>query len=321
MIRLSSRFTWYFVALFLLALGGSAFAEIRYQNLWWLPSNYTKIGEDIDYLYNGIFWLTLVVFIITEFLLFYWLIKFREQPGRKALYSHGNNTFEIIWTIIPAIIFFALAFISNHRWYTYFPSDGQYGTAYNKLTGHLPTALGDVIRFEGKIPEDKILIEITAEQYGFNIRYPGEDGVLGAHDERMVRKDNKLGLIADDAAGKDDITLYNEMVIPVSRAVQIQLRSRDVIHSFYVPEFRLYQDAVPGKTISYLWFETTNLAKISLACSQLCGSGHYNMQGKISVVSQADYDQWMSAKIEEKKKSMTTQSPIQSSSTLISKKN
>ncbi|MES2307845.1 MAG: hypothetical protein V4507_03200, partial [Verrucomicrobiota bacterium] len=88
----------------------------------------------------------------------------------------------------------------------------------------------------------------------------------------------------------------------------------------YVPEFRLYQDAMPGKTINLLWFETNHLAKISLACSQLCGSGHYNMQGKISVVSEEDYSKWISGKIDEKRKSLASESPVLSSH-LIAKKN
>ncbi|MES2307844.1 MAG: cytochrome c oxidase subunit II transmembrane domain-containing protein, partial [Verrucomicrobiota bacterium] len=231
MIRFSSRFTWYLVVGILMALGGSAFAEIRYQSLWWLPSNYTEIGKDIDFLYYVIFWLTLVVFFITEFLLFYWVVKFRDKPGRKALYLHGNNTYEIVWTTIPALIFFGLAFYSNNRWYTYFPSDGAYGTAYNSLTKHLPTVLADRIRFEGKLPDNKMVIEITAEQFGFNVRYPGEDGILGQHSDKLISLENKLGLVTDDPAGKDDIILYNEIVIPIGRAVQVQLRSRDVIHS------------------------------------------------------------------------------------------
>lgn len=320
MIRFLFRHHWLWVLGLLLLSSGSAFSEIRYQNLWWLPSNYTKIGEDIDYLYYIIFWLTLVVFIVTEILLFYWIIKFREKPGRKALYSHGNNTAEIIWTTIPAIIFFGLAFYSNHKWYTYFPSDGQYGTAYNKLMSHLPSFLANTMKFEGKIPEERILIEITAEQYGFHIRYPGADGILGQHNDHLMSMSNKLGLVKEDPAGADDIILYNEMVIPVGHPVQLQLRSRDVIHSFYVPEFRLYQDAVPGKTITYLWFETTGVAQVSLACSQLCGSGHYNMQGKIAVVPQEDYDKWISGKIVEKQKSLA-QISISEKSSLIAKKN
>lgn len=300
---------------------GSLFAEIRYENLWWLPSNYTKIGEDIDLLYYIIFWLTLAVFIVTEILLFYWVVKFRYRPGRKALYSHGNNTAEVIWTTIPAVIFFALAFGSNHVWYQYFPSDGQYGKGYNKLMEYLPKIVSDRMSFEGKLPENKILIEITAEQYGFNIRYPGADGILGQHDDHLMSMSNKLGLVKEDPAGADDIILYNEMVIPVSRAVQLQLRSRDVIHSFYVPEFRLYQDTVPGKTITYMWFETTGLAQVSLACSQLCGSGHYNMQGKISVVSQEQFDTWINGKISEKQKSLSSITLPETNNTLVVKKN
>jgi cytochrome c oxidase subunit 2 len=102
--------------------------------------------------------------------------------------------------------------------------------------------------------------------------------------------------VNDDPAGDDDFS-STELVIPVGKPVHIYLHSRDVIHSFYVPEFRLYQAAVPGRTIAWVWFETTRTGNFELACSQICGSGHYNMKAPIRVVSQEEFDKWQAGKI------------------------
>ena len=105
-----------------------------------------------------------------------------------------------------------------------------------------------------------------------------------------ISNENKFGVVEADAAGKDDFT-STELVIPFGKPINIVLNSRDVIHSFYVPFFRLYQDAVPGRTISWVWFKVERPGNFELACSQLCGTGHYNMKAPIRVVSQEEYEQ------------------------------
>ncbi|MDK3161785.1 cytochrome c oxidase subunit II [Kamptonema cortianum] len=257
-----------FVTIFAMALGFflmDATAAGRTDNLWWLPPVITTRGQEVDKVFYFIFWLTGAVFVATQFLLIYYCVKYRFNRKRQAVYSHGNNKFEIVWTTIPTLIFFGLFFWSNHLWK----------------------------EFHQTPPEDAITIEVTAEQYGFNVRYPGPDGKLGAASDVAMSKDNKLGLDANDPAGADDFVTYNDMTIPVGRPIHVLMRSRDVIHAFYVPSFRLYQDMVPGRTIDWVWFVTTETGAYDLACNQLCGAGHYNMKAKISIVSDEEYQEWL----------------------------
>ncbi len=136
-----------------------------------------------------------------------------------------------------------------------------------------------------------------AKQFAWFIRNPGLDGKLGAFDQKLLSTENTFGLVEGDpdGAGKDDYT-SGELVIPVGRPINVVLRSQDVIHSFYVPEFRMYQDTVPGRQIEWVWFTCDRPGNFQLACSQLCGSGHYNMKAAVKVVSQEDYDKFVKEK-------------------------
>ena len=139
-------------------------------------------------------------------------------------------------------------------------------------------------------------VDIVGYQFAWDIRYGGADGKLGDSDVKRISLENKFGLDPEDPAAKDDFN-STELVIPVGKPVHVLLRSRDVIHSFYVPEFRLYQDAVPGRTIKWIWFQATRTGEFELACSQLCGTGHFNMKAKIRIVSQEEYDKWLAGKV------------------------
>jgi cytochrome c oxidase subunit 2 len=253
-------------------LGGclmTASAEERTSNLYWAPPNITVGGAKIDMLLNFIFVLTLAVFILTQAVYIIYLIRYRRRPGHKAHYSHGNNTLEFWWTIIPTAIFLLLAVWSNRIWH--------------ELT-------------QTPLAPDAISIDVVGYQFGWDIRYAGADGKLGEGDVKLFSIQNKFGVKPEDPAGKDDFT-STEMVIPVGKPVHVLLRSRDVIHSFYVPSFRLYQDAVPGRTIKWIQFTTTRPAELELACSQLCGTGHYNMKAKIRVVPVDEYEKWYAGKV------------------------
>lgn len=252
----------------LLAVAPEAFAEVRDSNLYWAPEAATVGAKKVDKLLNFIFYLTAAVFVLTQTVYIYYLVKYRKRPGSKAYYSHGNNKLEIIWTAIPTAIFLGLVIYSNRLW--------------SEL--HSPP------------PGDAVKVDIVSYQFGWDMRYAGADGQLGKVDVHSYSVDNKFGLVPDDAAGDDDFS-STELVIPVNKPVHIYLHSRDVIHSFYVPQFRLYQAAVPGRTIAWVWFEPTRTGNFELACSQICGSGHYNMKAPIRVVSQEEFDKWQAGKI------------------------
>ncbi len=257
--------------LVLLAGSFDALAEVRERNLYWAPEAATVGAKKVDTLLNFIFYLTAAVFVLTQSVYIYYLVKYRKRPGSKAYYSHGNNKLEIIWTAIPTAIFLGLVIYSNRLW--------------SEL--HSPP------------PEGSVKVDVVSYQFGWDMRYAGADGQLGKVDVRSYSVDNKFGLVPDDAAGDDDFS-STELVIPVNKPVHIYLHSRDVIHSFYVPQFRLYQAAVPGRTIAWVWFEPTRTGNFELACSQICGSGHYNMKAPIRVVSQEEFEKWQAGKINAK---------------------
>lgn len=254
-------------ALFLLTLL-PAFAERPSGNLYWAPENITVGGKPIDLLLNVIFWLTFAVFVLTQVIYIWYLVKYRRRPGVKAHYSHGNNFLEIVWTSIPTLIFLGLAIYSTRVW--------------NDL--------------HSAPPPDSVRVNISAYQFGWDMRYPGADGVLGQVDVNQISLENKFGVKPDDEFGKDDFT-STELVIPEGKPIHVILNSRDVIHSFYVPAFRLYQDIVPGRTISWVWFEVTRSGELEIACSQLCGTGHFNMKAPIRILPPDEYQKWYDGKV------------------------
>ena len=139
-------------------------------------------------------------------------------------------------------------------------------------------------------------IRIAAEQFAWNIHYPGPDRVFGRTNQGLISASNPIGIDREDAAAKDDIGLLNVLMLPVNRTAVIQLTSRDVIHSFTLNEMRVKQDANPGMT-SRVWFTPVATGDWQIACSQLCGMGHYRMRGEYHVVSQADWDRWQSEEL------------------------
>jgi cytochrome c oxidase subunit 2 len=140
--------------------------------------------------------------------------------------------------------------------------------------------------------ENLLVVRVVAEQFAWNVHYPGPDGVFGDTSPALVSPTNPLGLNRDSAAGKDDIVEQSLMHLPIDRAVMIELTSKDVIHSFGVPAMRVKQDAVPG-LMTPVWFVPTRVGDFEIACSQLCGLGHYRMRGIITVESAEAFQKWL----------------------------
>jgi cytochrome c oxidase subunit 2 len=280
-----------FAALVLLAGLADAPAAVRETNLYWAPECVTVGGQKTDSLLNFIFYLTGAVFLLTQTVYIYYLVKYRKRPGSKAYYSHGNNKLEFVWTAIPTAIFIGLVIYSNRLWN----------------------------EFHSEPPADAVKVDIVGYQFGWDMRYPGADGKLGKVDTKLYSQDNKFALVPDDASGIDDFS-STELVIPVGKPVHIYLHSRDVIHSFYVPQFRIYQAAVPGRTIAWVWFQTIKTGEFQLACSQICGSGHYNMKAPIRVVTPEEFEKWQAVKIAAKaEEAKTASAPV--SPALVAQRN
>jgi len=251
-----------------LAISGAQ-AEIRQTSVWWLPRNVTMFGHEIDFIFYVILVLTGVTAVAVFSVMIYFIVKYRAKPGVSAVHSHGNNTLEVIWTGIPVFIFLALAIYGNEQW--------------TQMRLKTP-------------PADALPVAVIGEQFGWNVRYPGADGKLAKMSAASVTKENPFGVDSADPAGLDDFTTYGELVFPVDRPVRLYLGSKDVIHAFYVPEFRLYQDMVPGRIYDFVWLKAEQTGQFQLACNQLCGQGHYKMFGKLSVVPQSEYEAWAKGK-------------------------
>lgn len=139
-----------------------------------------------------------------------------------------------------------------------------------------------------------LVIRVVAEQFAWNVQYPGRDGRFGAGSPTLISTDNPIGLDRRSPGGRDDIVDLNVIHVPVDRPVVIQLTSKDVIHSFGVPAMRVKQDVIPGTT-SRVWFTPTRPGRYDIQCSQLCGIGHYRMHGIIVVESEAEYEQYLAS--------------------------
>jgi cytochrome c oxidase subunit 2 len=147
--------------------------------------------------------------------------------------------------------------------------------------------------FDARPTADAVTIEITAQQFLWNIRYPGADGQFGRTSPRLIDDvGNPVGLDNSDPAGRDDVVTQNAMAVPFGRAVHLRLRSKDVIHSFFLPHFRVKQDIVPGMTPEVVFFPTRE-GSFELACAELCGLAHYRMRGFFDVLSPPAFEQWL----------------------------
>ena len=209
----------------------------------WLPEGITTTAPVIDRLFYIILGITGAMFVLVQATLLVFLIRYRQRPGRPATYTHGNNLVEIIWTIIPSLILIWLATSNQQVW----------------------------SQVRGTPPRPDLEVEITAEQFAWNVRYAGADGQLET---------------------ADDVTTINQLHLPVHQTVLIRLKSKDVIHSFFVPQFRMKQDAVPGLT-GHVWIAATKTGQFEIACAELCGLGHYRMRGYLTIESPEDFAAWL----------------------------
>ncbi len=141
-------------------------------------------------------------------------------------------------------------------------------------------------------PQDAMVVEVLGEQWRWSYRYPGADGQLGRSDPKLISPKNLFGIDLSDPTAQDDVLSYSELHLPVNRPVLLQIRAKDVLHSFFIPNFRAKMDAVPGMVTSY-WFTPTVEGRFQAVCAELCGIGHHRMQSLVIVERLEDFRQWL----------------------------
>ena len=230
---------------------------------WWqtpIASNWHYIDNTIDLT----FWITGIVFFAIVLFTAYCVFRFRHKEGSQALYEPENNKLELWLTVVTAVGVAALLAPGLYVW-------GQFVS----------------------VPREATEIEVVGRQWLWNFRLPGNDGRLGTSEARFVTDDNPLGVSPYDPKGADDIIIDDsEIHLPIGKPVKVVLRSIDVVHDFYVPEFRAKMDMVPGM-VTYFWFTPTRTGTFEILCAGLCGVGHPNMRGKVVIDTEGDYQAWL----------------------------
>lgn len=265
-----------------------------------LPKSASVHGDDIDGLWDISMWLIIGVFFVTQALLFFFTYKYRGAKNKKATYIEHDNRLEFIWTIVPAVVLAALIIYGLTTW-------------INVMD---PT-------YEDEQP---MVVEIYSKQFGWTARYAGGDNKLGFANVGLIEGVNVLGVDAKDVNSADDI-IVEELHLPVGKPVLFKFRSQDVIHSAYLPHFRVQMNCVPGTKTQFGFTPSVTTADMRmdpdviekvrrvnavrdvkrltdpdvepwefdylLLCNKICGSAHYNMQMKIVVESEEEYNKWL----------------------------
>jgi cytochrome c oxidase subunit II len=252
------------LAIALTALVGAA-VYLFLWGKWGPPAPITAVGREVDRQYQLTLAVTGTIFILAQLGLAFAILRYGDH-GQGARYSHGNNKLEIPWTFATTVIFLGLGLLGYKAW--------------------------GAVRLTAASPE-ATLIEVTTSQFVYNFRYAGPDGRFGMTNPKLISPStgNPLGLDPNDPAGRDDIVVPT-LTVPVNREIDLLIRSQDVIHSFFVRELRLQQDAVPGLTVP-LHFTADKIGTYDIVCTQLCGLGHYKMHSFLNVVSESEYESYL----------------------------
>ena len=269
-----------------------------------LPESASEHGVEIDQLWLISMILIFVVGIITQWLLHYFAFKYRGRKDQKAVFYADNDKLEFIWTIIPVIVLAGLIIYGLFTW-------------------------TDIMNIDTE--DDPLIVELYAYQFDWRARYGGDDNVLGEANIRLIEGVNTLGVDVSDPNAQDD-KIVNELHLPKGRKIIFKMRSQDVLHSAYMPHFRAQMNCVPGMITQFSFTPTITTLEMReseeivdkvkrindirtekskelvakgdealepyifdylLLCNKICGSNHYNMQMKIVVETQEEYDTWI----------------------------
>lgn len=300
-LRDNSKWNGLFSLIFMVVfLVGVFWSTWHYKNvmLGYGPHESASVhGKLLDNIFLVTLVVTGIVFVLTQVALFWFAYKYRYQEGRQAKFIPHDNRLEIWWTAIPAVAMTLLVVRGLNAW---------------------NTVMADV-----KEGEDYMEIEATAQQFGWTLRYPGADGKIGTRDYKLTTGANSLGMDFKDSKTWDDFIPTQEFYLPVGKKVRVRIIAKDVLHNFFLPQFRVKMDAVPGMPTYFVFTPTKTTAQYreelrkypeynepfdaadptgpkrwekfdyELACAELCGKGHYSMRRVLKVVSQEEYDAWV----------------------------
>jgi cytochrome c oxidase subunit 2 len=296
--RWSARGFLLFLPLFLIGTVGSAIYYRPYLLGYGPNVAASEHGSSIDH----IMWVTIVVtgivFLLTHIALFWFAYRYKHTKNSKPLFFAHNTNLELVWTFIPAITM-----------------------AYLVISGLL---VWNKVMADVKPGEELLEVEAMGYQFAWGLRHPGKDGLLGTRDYTLISASNPFGQDWSDVKNTDDIQV-DELVLPKGKQVRVRITSKDVLHSFYLPHFRVKMDAVPGIPTYFVftpkyttqeyreklrdsglefWLEPADPSEpngarrwekfeFELACAELCGNGHYSMRRVVRVLPQAEYDKWL----------------------------
>ena len=253
------------------------------------PSNYTvglpvaasTYAARVDYTLHLIHWAMGIIFVLWGLFFTFCLIKFRRKDGVPADYAAASKGGLLSFAPDIAVLVFEI-------WLIFF----------------LGLPIWAQIKEEFPKDADSNVVQLVAEQFAWGFQYAGPDGQFGRRDAKQISSANTIGIDANDPAAKDDFVSLNELHVPLGKPTILYMTSKDVIHSFFVPEFRVKQDVVPGMRVP-LWFEPTKLGRYEIGCAQLCGLGHYRMRGEVVVETPEDFAAWQTAQLKEKQQETT----------------
>ena len=247
------------IAIALLVLGSIAFHLL---SPWWMTPLASNWGS-IDNALIITMWICAIAFVSLNLFMAWSIVRYRHRAGHSAHYDPENATLEkrlTFWTGIGIAGMLAPGLIAWHQYVT--------------------------------VPENAAIVEATGQQWQWGFRFPGKDNVLGTSNVSHVSPDNPFGINPRDPNGQDDVLIEtSELRLPVNQPVKMVLRSKDVLHDFYVPQFRAKMDLVPG-IVTYFWMTPTKTGTYEILCAELCGVGHHQMRGTVIVANQADFDAW-----------------------------
>jgi len=245
---------------------------------WSWRAAVTEHGKDVDTMFIITTVITTFVLVVVQILLLSFPYFYRMRANKKAYYYPHNDSIERLWTIVPAVVLTVLVLFGFFTW--------------RKITN---------------IPEDlqksALQVEVLGEQFMWRVRYPGADGAIGKRNYKLTSATNPYGIDFNDQSAWDDIDAM-DIVLPVNKSVRFHILSKDIIHSFYIPDFRVQMNAVPGMTNYFQFTPTVTTEEMRermddpmydyvMLCNKICGSAHYNMQKKVVVVTEAEYRDWL----------------------------